>query len=104
MIDTVVKAVGDYRNNKVLTLQTIPSHLKPYVNQYYEKSDRHFERLMDICINIPENFTTEIVDNTINIKHDKVTYTLKFGSELTDNDFEESEFVLKLFNKTRRCV
>jgi len=57
VLDTVVNAIGEYRNNKVTTLQAIPTHLKLYVNKYYEKSDRHFERLMDICINIPSNFT-----------------------------------------------
>ena len=104
IIDSVINAVGSYRNTKVLTLQSIPEHLKPYVLQYYDKADKHFERLMDICINIPEQFVTELVDGSINIKQDKLTYTLTLSSELSEKDFKESEFVLELIKRTRLCV
>ena len=104
ILDTVISAVGTYRNHKVLTLNDTPEYLKPYVSQYFDKADKHFERLMDICINIPEAFTSEVIDGSIIINQDKVEYILELGIELSDKAMTESEFVLELFKRTRLCV
>lgn len=104
IIDSVINAVGTYRNHKALTLNDTPGYLKPYVSQYFDKADKHFERMMDICINVPVTFTAEVYDDSIKITQDKVEYILTLSTELSDKEMAESEFVLELFKRTRLCV
>ena len=100
----VSSAVGSYRNHKVHTLQNTPQYLKPYVEQYFNKADKHFERLMDIVVNIPNTFNIEHDDTTIVVTQDKLSFVLRLSPELTDADMMESEFLLSLVKRTRLGV
>lgn len=104
IIDSVISAVGNYRNHKMVTLNNTPTYLIPYVSQYFDKADKHFERLMDICINIPEQYKSDVTDGIIKLTNDKVEYNLELGFELSDISMRESEFVLELFKRIRLCM
>jgi len=102
ILTTVVNSVGNYRNHKTETLKDTPVYLKSYVEQYFEKADKHFERLMDICINVPECFTIASIDITnVVLKNNEVSYSLQLTPELTDIQISESEFVIQLFKRIR---
>lgn len=102
IINAVVQSVGNYRNHKTELLNDTPIYLKSYIQQYFIKADAHFERLMDICINIPSHITVDMIDtNFITLNHSEVKYNLSLTHDLTDIQMHESEFVLELLKRIR---
>ena len=97
-----MNSVGNYRNHKTSVLTDAPWYLQSYIEQYFNKADLHFERLMDICINIPEQINIVLVDSTnIILSHAEIDYSLQLTPELTNTQILESEFVLALFKRIR---
>jgi hypothetical protein len=102
VIESVKVSIGNYRNYKADTLRNTAHHLVPFVKQYFESADRHFERLLDIAIKIPESFTAEVTDfNSIKMVHNDVHYFLNLRVDLDPKSISESEFVLLLVKRTR---
>lgn len=102
ILNAVVNSVGNYRNHKTEVLNKTPLYLKQYVNQYFSKADSHFERLMDICINIPETVSVIASDSgQYLINYHGIEYALSMQLELTDNDFQESEYLFEVFKRIR---
>lgn len=99
IIDTLKQSVVDYRKHKITTLNNTPAYLVQYVIKYFDKADRHFERLMDICIRLPESFDVKIHDEYIQLTHCDVPYCLMVGTELNDDAMVESQFVYDLTQK-----
>jgi hypothetical protein len=102
LIEAVTVSVGNYRNYKSETLRNTPHHLKTFVEQYFVDADKHFERLMDVVIQIPKSFTAEVTDySSIKLVHNDVSYFLNLRVDLDSKSIAESEFVLSLVKRTR---
>ena len=102
LIEAVKVSVGSYRNYKTDTLRNTPPHLKSFVEQYFINADKHFERVMDIVIQVPSSFTAEVTDtNAIKLVHNDVFYFLNLRVDLDSKSIAESEFVLSLVKRIR---
>jgi len=102
LIEAVKVSVSSYRNYKADTLRNTPHHLKSFVEQYFNDADKHFERVLDVAIQIPNSFTAEVTDfNSIKLVHNDVHYFLNLRVDLDSKSIAESEFVLSLVKRTR---
>ena len=101
-IELVKELVVNYRTKKKNTIDSIPEFLQPYVKEYYKKADEHFNRALDIAINIPVSFDKEFNGSVLKLTNQGITYTLNLSDNVSDSEIKESEMILTLVKHFRK--
>lgn len=102
VMEAVRCSVKNYRQYKSDVLMKTPFNLKPYIELYFKDADKHYERVMDIVVNLPSSFdATVLTSSTIQLTHNSMIFHLDLNWAIPKKSIDESEFLLSLVNRLR---